>query len=55
MPDWSEHIFRIEALPLEILKFRGESLMGIIVQQARAVARFLRQEAGDYVLFSARW
>jgi len=45
MPDWSEHIFRIEALPLEILKFRGESLMGIIVHQARAVAQFLRQEA----------
>ena len=94
MPDWSEHIFRIEALPLEILKFRAgyitsapvelppfsggvfrglfgrvlkrlhtvvdfrgqeKTLMGIIVHQARAVARFLRQEAGDYVPFSARW
>jgi len=40
-----------------VVDFRGQekTLMGIIVHQARAVARFLRQEAGDYVPFSARW
>jgi hypothetical protein len=24
MPDWSEHIFRIKGLPLEVLKFRAD-------------------------------